>query len=564
MASPPPSSSESNLYLVAIRGVVEGQSVQLDQSEDLLLGRSSKGFQLADPLASLHHAQLSWRIDHWVIRDLGSVSGTFVDGERVTGPRPVEAGNVIRIGDTDLELMHRAPRTRAMIYLGLFAGLVLVGTLLALWMVSRGPGAAATLEWREPIRRGTVAGASSTVVLPPAFLRERGLTRAQLRIRRVTDYDGNGRDEVWLTTLQRDFVITYDWDGEGVVIGDLPAGCMDKGRSLDGLDVERFPALRCPGVVYEYTDNLYRASHQKGVVLWVSSGADPQDPSEGDEEPPVPAPVSALEVVPHRVALRRVERFAGFLAARGIDEPVHYILCDGAVEGADAQLLTANGDQRWLSRGCVHAPEQLGESLGEVLAMAFTETGRQALVDDLTTWYSGSADGLFLTGEQRAVVDAWSAEPGYVLGGTRLEFREAEHFFDPIAPEAPLAPAERSLLSLRRPQMAAPRAVTTTLVDSGVVQIDPPGCHLLEVDVGSWSCALSQGCLLASASFLTVKDVGCGAPVDVFTLDYRGGQVDGSSGPLQVRAVVESIGGTERMDISRARIAYRVMRPIAP
>ena len=381
--STPPADNSSNFFLIAIRGVVEGNSVQLDIREDLLLGRSSKGFQLADPLASLHHAQVSWRIDHWVLRDLGSVSGTFVNGERVTGPRAMELGDVIRIGDTELQLSKREPRSTQFVVLAamLVLGAVLLVTVF--WLVTKSPSSDGDLKWYEPISMGGGAF-SETVRLSDSFLRERGLVQQSLHIRRVTDFDENGRDEVWVMSTLRDYVFTFGDDGEAVLIGDVPHGCMDRGRSLDGQGAIGFPALRCPGVVYEFLDGVYGPSHQNGVVLWVRPNALP----EGTETE------GAKGVVPHRVALRRIERFAGFLATRGIGEPVHYILCDDAVKGAEAQVLTATGEQRWLSRGCVHAPEQLGTDLGQVLAMAFSWTGSPSpwrhalLLQSSSSWVS--------------------------------------------------------------------------------------------------------------------------------------------------------------------------------
>jgi pSer/pThr/pTyr-binding forkhead associated (FHA) protein len=38
------------------------------------------------------------------VEDLGSTNGTYVDGVRITGPRPVPPGMPIRVGKTTLEL----------------------------------------------------------------------------------------------------------------------------------------------------------------------------------------------------------------------------------------------------------------------------------------------------------------------------------------------------------------------------------------------------------------------------------------------------------------------------
>ncbi len=40
----------------------------------------------------------------WIVEDLGSTNGTYLDRQKVTQPTPVPAGVPIRIGKTVLEL----------------------------------------------------------------------------------------------------------------------------------------------------------------------------------------------------------------------------------------------------------------------------------------------------------------------------------------------------------------------------------------------------------------------------------------------------------------------------
>ena len=53
---------------------------------------------------SQHHAKLSARDGTWLLEDLGSTNGTFVNDHRVTAPVEVHAGDVVKIGKTVLEL----------------------------------------------------------------------------------------------------------------------------------------------------------------------------------------------------------------------------------------------------------------------------------------------------------------------------------------------------------------------------------------------------------------------------------------------------------------------------
>lgn len=48
------------------------------------------------------HAKLTRREGVWMLSDLGSTNGTFIDGERLTGDAPLTPGNVVRFGDISL------------------------------------------------------------------------------------------------------------------------------------------------------------------------------------------------------------------------------------------------------------------------------------------------------------------------------------------------------------------------------------------------------------------------------------------------------------------------------
>jgi pSer/pThr/pTyr-binding forkhead associated (FHA) protein len=66
------------------------------------LGRSAPSdVILRDEIVSRQHAQLRWAGGSAFIQDLGSTNGTFVNGERVTALRPLVAGDVIRLGNTE-------------------------------------------------------------------------------------------------------------------------------------------------------------------------------------------------------------------------------------------------------------------------------------------------------------------------------------------------------------------------------------------------------------------------------------------------------------------------------
>lgn len=70
--------------------------------EGLLLGREALVFEDAfdDPRMSLRHAEVRIEGDQVMVRDLGSVHGSRLNGEVLTGERSLSRGDVLRLGDT--------------------------------------------------------------------------------------------------------------------------------------------------------------------------------------------------------------------------------------------------------------------------------------------------------------------------------------------------------------------------------------------------------------------------------------------------------------------------------
>lgn len=93
--------------LVVTQGRQTGLEVQL--ADVVNLGRTADStINLDDDYASTRHAQLvKDSPETWVVTDLQSTNGTFVNGVRITVPTPVKRGDVIRIGRTQLTLDRR-------------------------------------------------------------------------------------------------------------------------------------------------------------------------------------------------------------------------------------------------------------------------------------------------------------------------------------------------------------------------------------------------------------------------------------------------------------------------
>jgi DNA-binding winged helix-turn-helix (wHTH) protein len=72
-----------------------------------LLGRTHDALVwVEDPSVSRRHAILRVERDRVTVEDCGSRNGTFVDGERVDGPRRVAPGDKIWLGQACLQLVH--------------------------------------------------------------------------------------------------------------------------------------------------------------------------------------------------------------------------------------------------------------------------------------------------------------------------------------------------------------------------------------------------------------------------------------------------------------------------
>ena len=64
-----------------------------------LIGRESRALPLTDQTISRRHAELQPQDSgDWVLRDLGSANGTYINGQRVERPTPLKMGDQVRVG----------------------------------------------------------------------------------------------------------------------------------------------------------------------------------------------------------------------------------------------------------------------------------------------------------------------------------------------------------------------------------------------------------------------------------------------------------------------------------
>ena len=73
----------------------------------IVVGRGGEGvtFRLGDRNVSRRHARFVRQNGTVFVEDLGSLTGTRVNGERITGRRKLRPGDLVQIGDYDLAVL---------------------------------------------------------------------------------------------------------------------------------------------------------------------------------------------------------------------------------------------------------------------------------------------------------------------------------------------------------------------------------------------------------------------------------------------------------------------------
>jgi pSer/pThr/pTyr-binding forkhead associated (FHA) protein len=103
-AKPPRAGRGTPRLLVVTAGALKGTTVDLSEQQ-ITLGRANDAtLVLNDDYASSRHARIFPQDGQWIVEDLGSTNGTYLDRQKVTRPMPVPLGVPIRIGKTVVEL----------------------------------------------------------------------------------------------------------------------------------------------------------------------------------------------------------------------------------------------------------------------------------------------------------------------------------------------------------------------------------------------------------------------------------------------------------------------------
>lgn len=88
--------------------VIEGDSLKgksFELGDELIIGRADKcHIKIEDPYASQVHARVYPKGDSFMVEDLGSTNGTYVNRRRISSALGLQRGDQIKIGKTVMEL----------------------------------------------------------------------------------------------------------------------------------------------------------------------------------------------------------------------------------------------------------------------------------------------------------------------------------------------------------------------------------------------------------------------------------------------------------------------------
>ena len=89
----------SQYQLIMRSGPTPGAAYNLE-GDQLTIGRdATNDITINDAEISRRHARLTFQGGKYVLEDLGSINGTFVNGQRLAGPRVLKAGEVVSFGE---------------------------------------------------------------------------------------------------------------------------------------------------------------------------------------------------------------------------------------------------------------------------------------------------------------------------------------------------------------------------------------------------------------------------------------------------------------------------------
>jgi pSer/pThr/pTyr-binding forkhead associated (FHA) protein len=101
----------TELKLVVLAGAKEGTEIPLRKSK-FIIGRSSEcTLRAASDAISRRHCAILRTKEGWVVRDLGSRNGTYLNDGRIESPMPLSVGDEVRVGPLKFRVDEAAQRS---------------------------------------------------------------------------------------------------------------------------------------------------------------------------------------------------------------------------------------------------------------------------------------------------------------------------------------------------------------------------------------------------------------------------------------------------------------------
>jgi pSer/pThr/pTyr-binding forkhead associated (FHA) protein len=101
--SPPVVRAPTRGFLIVVSGARAGARIDVG-AQPVLIGKGPATLQITDdPAVSTRHCQIALVGGAFVVTDLGSTNGTFVNNQRIAQPTRVNDGDLLRCGNTQLK-----------------------------------------------------------------------------------------------------------------------------------------------------------------------------------------------------------------------------------------------------------------------------------------------------------------------------------------------------------------------------------------------------------------------------------------------------------------------------
>ena len=97
--------------LVLLTEGLAGRSHELKVDRTTIGRLEDNSFQVPEGSVSSHHAEIVQQGNEWLVRDLNSTNGTFINGQQIT-EAVLKPGQVLRVGNVEMRLELGGPTTR--------------------------------------------------------------------------------------------------------------------------------------------------------------------------------------------------------------------------------------------------------------------------------------------------------------------------------------------------------------------------------------------------------------------------------------------------------------------